>query len=80
MTQRPLPAERLAPYFVVAALIHAAAVATRFDTLAAKLPDGAPDAIMLAQFPLLVLSGYFESRLDHGGTVAGAFRRQGKRE
>jgi hypothetical protein len=53
----------LTPYFVVAGLVHAAAVATRFDALAAKLPAGAPLAIMLAQFPLLLLSGAFESRL-----------------
>lgn len=53
----------LAPYFVVAGLVHAAAVATRFDVLVAKLPAGAPLAIMLAQFPVLLLSGYFESRL-----------------
>lgn len=56
----------LAPYFVLAGLIHAAAVATRFDVLAAKLPDGAPLAILLTQVPLLFLSGYFEGRLDHG--------------
>jgi len=56
----------LAPYFVLAGLVHAAAVATRFDVLAAKLPTGAPLAIMLAQFPLLLLSGYFEGRLDYG--------------
>ena len=56
----------LAPYFVLAGLVHAAAVATRFDVLAAKLPAGAPLAIMLAQFPLLLLSGYFEGRLDYG--------------
>jgi hypothetical protein len=56
----------LAPYFVVAGLVHMVAVATRFDVIAAKLPAGAPLAIMLAQFPLLFLSGYFEGRLDYG--------------
>lgn len=56
----------LAPYFVLAGLMHVAAVASRFDVLAAKLPQGAPLAIMLAQFPLLFLSGYFEGRLDYG--------------
>jgi hypothetical protein len=48
------------PYFVLVALVHAVAVATRFDRVAAQLPAAAPLAIMLAQFPLLVLSGYFE--------------------
>jgi hypothetical protein len=60
-----LSSRTLAPYFVVAGLIHAAAVATRFDALAAKLPTGAPLAIMIGQFPLLLLSGYFESRLAY---------------
>jgi hypothetical protein len=57
---------KLAPFFVLAGLVHMAAVASRFDSLAAKLPSGAALAIMFAQFPLLYLSGYFESRCDHG--------------
>jgi hypothetical protein len=61
----------LAPYFVLAALVHAVAVATRFPDLAAKLPPGAAEAIMAAQIPLMVLSGFFESRLDHGPQLAG---------
>ena len=56
----------VAPYFVVAALLHAASLATRFDLVAAELPPGADLAIMLSQVPLLVMSGYFEGRLDHG--------------
>ncbi len=61
----------VAPYFVLAALVHAAAVATRFPDLAAKLPAGAADAIMVAQLPLVVLSGYFEGRLEHGPALKG---------
>ncbi len=56
---------------MIAGLVHAAAVATRFDELAVKLPAGAPLAIMLAQFPLLLLSGYFEGGLDHGTSLDG---------
>ena len=41
-------------------------MATLFNPLAAKLPASAPLAIMIAQFPLIVLSGYFEGRLDYG--------------
>ena len=59
-----------APYFVVVALIHAFAVATRFDLVAAKLPPGAATALMVGQFPLLLLSGYFEGRLDYGAMPA----------
>jgi len=66
-----LPPERLAPYFVLAALVHLVAIATRFDTLAAKLPDVVAPAVMVTQFPLLLLSGYFEGRLDHGEQLAG---------
>src|SRR5580698_6265112 len=58
--------DAVAPYFVVVALIHAAAVATRFDALAAKLPPGVATAVMIAQFPLLLLSGFFEGKLDYG--------------
>ncbi len=56
----------LAPYFALVALLHAAALATRFDLVAAKLPAGAELAIMLSQVPLIVLSGYFEGRLAYG--------------
>ncbi len=57
---------KVAPYFVVVTLIHVAALATRFDVLAARLPAGADLAIMVAQFPLIVLSGFFEGGLDYG--------------
>jgi hypothetical protein len=65
-----LSPQRLAPYFVLAALVHAGSVATRFDTLAGKLPAGVADVLMVVQFPLLVLSGYFESRLEYGATLS----------
>ena len=51
---------------MVVALIHAAAVATRFPDLAAKLPPGTDVALMVGQFPLILLSGFFEGRLDYG--------------
>src|ERR1700760_2866195 len=60
----------VAPYFMVVALLHAGAVATRFDALAAKLPPGVATAIMIAQFPLLLLSGFFEGKLDYGPSPA----------
>lgn len=66
-----LPPERLAPYFLFAAFIHLLAIATRFDTLAAKLPDVVAPVVMATQFPLLVLSGYFEARLDYGESTPG---------
>jgi hypothetical protein len=59
-----------APYFMLAALVHLAGIATRFDVLAAKLPPVVGPALMVAQFPLLVLSGYFESRIEYEETNA----------
>ncbi|MBP6632217.1 MAG: hypothetical protein KBG28_27190 [Kofleriaceae bacterium] len=68
------PPEAVAAYFVLAALIHAVAVATRFDWLAAKLPAGADAALMVTQFPLLMLSGYFEGGIDYGPSNPGFAR------
>ncbi|HUJ61956.1 MAG TPA: hypothetical protein VLX92_25800 [Kofleriaceae bacterium] len=59
---------RVSPYFVLVALIHAGAVATRFDVIAAKIPPGVAFALMIGQFPLLVLSGFFEGQLAYGET------------
>jgi hypothetical protein len=59
----------VAPYFILVALIHLASVWTRFDLVAAKLPHGMAEALMLGQFPLILLSGYFEGRIDYGETM-----------
>jgi len=56
----------LAPYFLFAALVHAAAVVSRCDVVAAKLPAEAATLILAAQLPLILLSGYLEGRLDYG--------------
>jgi hypothetical protein len=70
-TARPgsVSPRQVAPLFVIVALINAAAVATRFDLIAAKLPGGAALGVMLAVVPLLVLAGYFEGRIDYGETM-----------
>jgi len=71
VSERPkLQPRRVAPYFIVVALIHLASVATRFDVVAAKVGDVAL-ALMIAQFPLLLLSGYFEGRIDYGPSMDG---------
>jgi len=67
---KQLEPRQVAPYFVLVALIHAGSVATRFDVVMAKVPDLAL-ALMIAQFPLLVLSGYFEGRIDYGKSLDG---------
>lgn len=56
----------VAPFFILVALINIFAVATRFDALAAKLPPELGPALMIGQFPLLLLAGYFEGRIDYG--------------
>jgi len=68
--ERPgLEPSTVAPYFILVALIHAFAVATRFDGLAAKLPAAVAPALMIGQFPLILLSGYFEGRIDYGAQM-----------
>ncbi len=64
-----LQPSRLAPLFVLIALVHAAAIVTRFDVVRAMLPELVHAAALCAALPLLLISGYFESRLDHGQTM-----------
>ncbi|MEO6775329.1 MAG: hypothetical protein ABI467_20365 [Kofleriaceae bacterium] len=71
---RRLAPRTVAPYFWLVALVHAASVATLFDRVAAALPAPVPLAIMSAQVPLLVLSGYFEGQLDYGPSRIGVPR------
>lgn len=67
MTDMPLLSTRkLAPLFILIAVFNAAAVVTRFADVALMLPASVETAILLAQFPLLLIAGYFEGRLDYG--------------
>lgn len=59
---------QIAPLFVLTALIHAGAVVTRFDVVHAALPSAVHAAILCAQLPLLLIGGYYESRIDHAAT------------
>jgi hypothetical protein len=61
----------MAPMFVLTALLHAAAVASRFDVLHAMLPAAVHAAALWVHFPLLLISGYYESRLDYGPAMTG---------
>lgn len=71
MVERPgIAPKQVAPYFLLVGLIHAFAVATRFDAFAAKIPPAVGVALMIGQFPLIMLSGYFEGRIDYGPTMA----------
>jgi len=66
---------KLAPFFVLTALVHAASVATRFDALAAQIPADLQSAILFAQLPLLLVEGYFEGMLEYGPGVGPVWMR-----
>lgn len=71
MAARPqLQPKRLAPFFVVAALVHALAIVTRFDELAGMLPPELASSVLLGSVAMLFVEGYFEGRLDYGPALA----------
>jgi hypothetical protein len=71
MAARPrLQPKRLAPFFIVAALVHALAIATRFDELARMLPPALASTVLLGSVAMLFIEGYFEGRLDYGPALA----------
>jgi hypothetical protein len=65
----PLDPSRLAPFFVIAALLHAAAIITRFDEVARQLPPIVASSMLLGTVAMLFIEGYFEGRLDYGPTL-----------
>jgi hypothetical protein len=71
MAARPsLDPSRLAPFFVFAALLHAATIITRFDEVARQLPPIVASSVLLGTVAMLFIEGYFEGRLDYGPTLA----------
>jgi hypothetical protein len=66
----PLDPKRLAPFFLFAALLHAAAIITRFDEVARQLPAIIASSTLLVTVAMLFIEGYFEGRLDYGPTLA----------
>lgn len=66
MGQAKLKPGAMAPLFCLTALIHLAAVASRFSLVAAALPAGLAEGILLAHLPLLLVEGFFEGRIDYG--------------
>lgn len=61
-----LSPKALAPFFSLLALFHVVAIGTRFDFVALFVPDVVASAILLAHFPLLLVAGWFEGRIDYG--------------
>lgn len=56
------------PLFVLTALIFTVAVASRFDVLTARIPGHVHAALLWSAGPLLLVTGYYESRIDHGSS------------
>ena len=67
----PLDPGRLAPFFVLTALGHAAAVVSRFDEVARRLPPMVASTVLLGTVAMLFVEGYFEGRLSYGPTLEG---------
>jgi hypothetical protein len=65
----------LAPLFMLTGVFHALSVASRFDVVAAQIPESVTAAILFAQLPLLLVEGYFEGRLDYGPGVGQTWMR-----
>jgi hypothetical protein len=65
----PLDPSRLAPFFVLAALLHAVAIVSRFDEVARQLPPIVASSVLLGTVAMLFIEGYFEGRLDYGPTL-----------
>jgi hypothetical protein len=62
---------RVAPLFWFTALVHAASVVTRFDKLNEVLPDEVNAAIIFVQFPLLLIVGWYETRIEKNPAAEG---------
>jgi hypothetical protein len=65
----------LAPLFMLTGVFHALSVASRFDVVAAQIPESVTAAILFAQLPVLLVEGYFEGRLDYGPGVGPTWMR-----
>ncbi len=53
-------------FFALAALIHLVSIFTRFDALAAMLPNGVDGGLLVGTIALLLVEGIVESRVDYG--------------
>jgi hypothetical protein len=67
-TDKDLQPGAATPLFVLTALIFSFAVASRFDVLTAELPAHVHAALLWSAGPLLLVTGYYESRIDHGSS------------
>lgn len=66
MAKGTIPPARLAPLYWLTTLVHAGSVVTRFDKLNQALPPKVNAAILFVQFPLLLIVGWYEGKIDLG--------------
>lgn len=64
--KKDLTPRSVAPVFGLLALLFAAAVLSRFDGFAPHVPPAVHGAALAASFPLLMIGGAIERRIDYG--------------
>ncbi|MFZ6180160.1 hypothetical protein [Nannocystis pusilla] len=64
--RQDLPAGAVAPLFWLFTLVFAAMVLSRFDGFGGQIPAPAHAAMLWACFPLLLVAGALEGRIDYG--------------
>lgn len=65
MAKQDLTQRSVAPLFVLLTLVFAAAVLSRFDAFAARIPGQVHGAMLAASFPLLLIAGAVERRVAY---------------
>lgn len=71
MRKKDLSPGAVAPFFWLTTLLFAAAVLSRFDGFAGLIPPALHVAALWACFPLLLVAGALEGRIDYGPAMPG---------
>lgn len=71
MPRKDLSPGAVAPFFWLTTVVFAAAVLSRFDGFIPAIPPGVHVGMLWASFPLLVIAGTVEGRIDHGPRMPG---------
>ncbi|HEY8378463.1 MAG TPA: hypothetical protein VIK91_18330 [Nannocystis sp.] len=66
MVRKDLAPGAVAPFFRLTTIVFAAGVLSRFDLFIEAIPPAAHVALLWASFPLLLVAGALEARVDHG--------------
>lgn len=71
MRRKDLSPGAVAPFFWLTTAVFAAGVLSRFDGFVALFPPAAHVAMVWASFPLLLIAGALEGRIDYGPRMPG---------